>query len=992
LILKNLFAILLYLKNTYVLNCADSQMDFIELNKRYQQLLNENSKLKALIDEYRSRFGPLEKDLLKKSQANFNSQQIPSAEQTDNTEIIHNHSSPVEKIKLFLSLFKGRQDVYARLWQNQAGKSGYSPVCLNEWDRELCKKPQIKCTACKNQNFVPWNAIAVNSHLRGEDVLGIYPLLNDETCYFLAIDFDGEGWREDVTVLRNTCLKNNIPVAVERSRSGNGAHLWLFFSEKINAAAARKFGSALITAAMEKRHKIHFKSYDRFFPNQDTLPTGGFGNLIAMPLQKKAREKGNSVFIDENFNAIDDQWRFLSLLHKLTENEINKLTLQLYKGSELGDLRQADEEGDQPWIKSGTNRPLTGNDVPAKVQIVKADMLYIPKNGFSEKALNKLKRLAAFRNPAFFRAQAMRLSTWNKPRIISLAGESLDYLHLPRGCEENVNEILSPLKTEINWIDERFYGSPIEIEFCGRLHPEQREAVKALLGYNNGVLAAGTAFGKTIVAANLIAERKVNTLVLVHTRQLLEQWQERLMEFLIFKELSRSNGNKKRKMGNNETCIGQIGGGKNSLNGIVDIAIMQSLVRGNKVKDHVRNYGMVIVDECHHMPAFSFEQILRNTSAAFVYGLTATPARQDGHHPIIFMQCGSIRFQVDDRLQSQNRPFTHSIIPRFTSFKLHVKNDEQAWTIGEIYSEIGIDHMRNQLIIDDVLQGVKSGRFPIILTQRTAHVKTLADALSCVLPNVITLTGSMSAKERKEAFASLAGLPAGSEAVIVATGKFAGEGFDMPRLDTLFLAMPVAWKGTVQQYAGRLHRLFREKNEVQIFDYVDVHIGVLERMYHKRLRGYASMGYCVKGDFASFEEATSIFDDSGFFTVFQRDVRSARHEIVIVSPFIRKNRLTNMMELFADTIRRGIAVSIVTRPVSDFKAENHPLYAEMQQSIKQMGVNLILKTRIHQKFAVIDRRTVWYGSMNLLSFGGSEESMMRLQSVNIAHELLELVE
>ncbi|MFQ5628426.1 MAG: DEAD/DEAH box helicase family protein, partial [bacterium] len=915
-----------------------------------------------------------------------------SSKKTDNPEVIHNHSSPEAKIALFLTLFKGREDVFAKRWQNKTGRSGYAPVCLNEWDRALCQKPQIKCSACKNQNFAQWDARTVDGHLRGIEVLGIYPLLNDETCCFLAIDFDGPGWEDDCSAIRKTCNENNIPVAIERSRSGNGAHVWFFFVENIDAVVARKFGSALLTSAMAKRHQIHFKSYDRLFPNQDTLPQGGFGNLIALPLQKLAREEGNSVFIDENFQPYDDQWRFLSTAHKFSESEIHAKMLELCKGNELGDLRQDEDEESKPWVKNDRSHAVTRSDVPEKVQITKANMLYVHKNGFSERALNALKRLAAFKNPAFCKAQAMRLSTWNKPRIISLSDESANYLYLPRGFEAELTALLDPFAVEIEWLDERCQGMPIEVEFNGQLREEQAATVIALLKYENGVLSASTAFGKTVIAARLIAERKVNTLVLVHTRQLLEQWQDRLTQFLTIEPTPVDNANPARVVNPGrvrpDSSIGQIGSGKNSPNSLIDVAVMQSLVRGQEVKDVVKNYGMVIVDECHHVPAFSFEQILRHVSAKYVYGLTATPARQDGHHPIIFMQCGPIRYKVDAQEQARSRPFDHYIIPRFTSFRKPLHKDDKNWLISEIYAEICADHIRNQLIIDDVLQCVQDGRHPIILTQRTAHVEMLATALRHVVPEVITLTGSMPAKERRMALETLSGLPYESNAVIVATGKFVGEGFDEPRLDTLFLAMPVAWKGTVQQYAGRLHRLYQGKVEVQVYDYVDVHVGVLEKMYQKRLRGYAAMGYAVKADINAPEAISSIFDNTNFYSVFHRDVQSARHEIVIVSPFLRKKRQAQMLSLVATTIQCGVKVTIVTRPESDFQATTRNAHREQLEYVKSVGATLVLKSRIHQKFAVIDRRTVWYGSMNLLSYGRSEESMMRLESVNIAHELL----
>lgn len=615
-------------------------------------------------------------------------------------------------------------------------------------------------------------------------------------------------------------------------------------------------------------------------------------------------------------------------------------------------------------------------------------MLYVSKNGFSHKALNIIKRLAAFKNPDFYKAQAMRLPTFDKPRIISLSDETPEYLCFPRGCELDLINLFSAHKVDVKWVDKSYSGKQIDVEFNGQLRDEQEDAVGSMLQHDNGVLSATTAFGKTVIGAKIISVKKINTLILVHTQQLLEQWKERLNQFLVINEELPSDEIKKRGRKKNRSLIGQLGGRKNNLSGIIDVAIMQSLVKGDEVKEFIRNYGMVIVDECHHVPAFSFEQILKNVAGKYVYGLTATPVRQDGHHPIIFMHCGPVRYKVDARKQAEKRPFEHYVIPRFTPFRKPVSQDEKEWSIGQIYAEISTSQIRNKLIIDDVIKSVNEGRNPIVLTERTAHVEVIANALKEVLPNVITLTGGMSAKERKAALERLSSIPAESNIVIVATGKFVGEGFDEPRLDTLFLAMPVAWKGTVQQYAGRLHRLYQNKSEVQIYDYVDVHVGVLERMYQKRLKGYASIGYSARGDSRPFESINTIFDNSNFLTVFSNDISSAKSDIVIVSPYVTKKRLSQMLSILMTGINNGAKLTVITRPETDYKERDRLTFEEMISSIKNTGASIIFKSNIHQKFAVIDQRIVWYGSINLLSFGNSEESIMRLDSLNIANELI----
>jgi superfamily II DNA or RNA helicase len=547
-----------------------------------------------------------------------------------------------------------------------------------------------------------------------------------------------------------------------------------------------------------------------------------------------------------------------------------------------------------------------------------------------------------------------------------------------------LQKVFGQQAVETTWSDNTNPGRHIKVEFIGTLREEQPLAAEEMLKYEGGVLAATTAFGKTVIAAKLIAERKVNTLILVHRQQLLSQWAAKLTEFLKIDEelpaLEKKRGRKKQ-----QSLIGQIGAGKNNPSSIIDIAIMQSLSSGSEVKEWIKNYGMVIVDECHHVPAFSFEQILKNIQAKYVYGLTATPARRDGHHPIIFMHCGPIRYKVDARKQAEKRPFEHYVIPRFTSFRMPFETNGKEISIQELYSEIVVDEFRNQLIADDVISAFQNGRNSVVLTERTAHVAGLAKKLSESIPNVIALTGGMGAKEKRELLARISDTPKGSQLTLIATGKYIGEGFDEPRLDTLFLAMPISWKGTLQQYAGRLHRLFENKSDVQIYDYADIQVRMLEKMYNKRLSGYASIGYKAKAGSFADESVDIIFDNNNFLPVYNNDLVNAAREIVIVSPFVTKRRSLQMLQLMSVTLDRKVKVTIITRPANDFK--DKPALEDVLGLLKAAGINLVCKSNIHQKFAVIDQRIVWYGSINLLSFGRAEESIMRLNSSNIANEL-----
>ncbi|MHB8841416.1 MAG: TOTE conflict system archaeo-eukaryotic primase domain-containing protein [Candidatus Aquicultor sp.] len=893
---------------------------------------------------------------------------------------ITNLSSAETKIALFRSLFQGREDVFAMRWEGRSGKSGYSPACLHEWDRELCAKPRIKCAQCENREFRAVTDEIINNHLSGKHTIGIYPLLLDETCWFLAVDFDKAAWRDDVAFFMQACKEVEIPVAIERSRSGEGAHVWIFFDQPISASLARKLGCALLTRTMEKRHQLGLDSYDRLFPNQDTLPKGGFGNLIALPLQFEAKKNGNSLFLDANFEPHPDQWAFLSSIKRVRVKDVNRIVKEIVSGGDVIGVRSSfSDEDDKPWtLPPSGMRPLKmiEDQLPESVGLVLSNMIYVEKRRLPPAMLNRLMRLAAFQNPEFYKAQAMRLSTFGKPRVISCAEDFENYIGLPRGCLSEVLETLATHGIRAELADERFAGNYIDVSFHGELAPLQQEAANAALAHDIGVISAETAFGKTVIGAWFIAERKLNTLILVHRRQLMDQWCERLKTFL---NLSAKE-------------VGLIGGGKIRPTGVVDIGIIQSLNSKGQVKDLVADYGQVIVDECHHISAFSFEQVLKQAKAKYVVGLTATPVRKDGHQPIIFMQCGPIRFQVKAKEQALKRPFEHYVIPRFTGFRVPKDKDAQELTIQEIYAEIAASEIRNQLIVDDVVKAQGSGRNSLVLTERTAHVKLLAKKLSEKILDVIALTGSMGAKETKNILARISEAPPDKPLTLVATGKYIGEGFDEPRLDTLFLAMPISWKGTLQQYAGRLHRLCEHKNEVQIYDYVDVHIRMLERMYNKRLKGYASIGYKAKGESIASESVDIIFDEHSFLPIYKNDIINATSEVLIVSPFVTKRRVAEMLQYFEAVADKQVKITVITRPTEDFKEKGRLILGQIFDTLKNTGINILFKSNIHQKFAIIDQRIVWYGSVNLLSFGNAKESIMRLESSNVANELMKSIE
>ncbi|MDO8662851.1 MAG: DEAD/DEAH box helicase family protein [Candidatus Omnitrophota bacterium] len=758
--------------------------------------------------------------------------ELKSASIGDHTVNIPTDFSLENNLRLFKELFRGRTDVYAKHWTNRkTGKFGYSPVCKNEWAPNICQKATARCSKCPHREFVPFDASVITKHLNGSLIAGIYPLLDGDVCYFLAVDFDKEGWQDNIAAFKQTCLEYNVPLSIERSRSGNGAHAWVFFEDKLPAFTARRLGSFLITETMSKRYQLDMKSYDRLFPNQDTLPNGGFGNLIALPLQKEAAKFGNSLFIDDHFKPYSGQWQFLASVKKMSIGEAQSLANNAAsQGKIIGVRISPIEENDPPWLRlpSGKKRylPIIGN-LPESIELTIANKIYIKTDTLPSVLLNQLKRLAAFQNPEFYHRQSMRLSTSFTPRVICCSEIMDGYLALPRGCFDDACCVLNEygIKTDIK--DERNQGISKNFRFHGKLTKEQKSVTRKILSFEIGVLSAPPGTGKTVLAIYAIAKRKTNTIVLVHRKPLMEQWRKQLSVFL----------------GVDIDKIGQIVGGKDKATGVLDVAMIQSLEEKGSVDDRVADYGFVVVDECHHIGAVSFERVMMEAKAKFVLGLTATPYRRDGQQPIIHMQCGPIVYQAkQDRVGSGI--LDCFLIPRITPFDCD-------WTdrsnIYDLWPKLLADIGRNEMIVVDVKRTVGEGRFPLILTERKEHLAILEDMLKPSIQNLAVLYGGIGIKKRRKIFDKLNSSSDAPKAIL-ATGAYIGEGFDDPRLDTLFIAMPIAFKGKVIQYAGRLHRKHHAKTEIRVYDYVDQKVSVLAAMYKKRLKAYKTMGYEIKGN------------------------------------------------------------------------------------------------------------------------------------------------
>jgi len=536
--------------------------------------------------------------------------------------------TPFDKVKLFLELFTCRKSVFPKLWANQnKNTKGYSPACNNEWARGLCNKPKVKCANCNNQNFIPLNEKIIDDHLRGKQTVGTYAIDADDSCKFIACDFDGKDWEIAATSYQKAGEEIGIQVAIEKSRSGNGAHAWVFFSQKVEARIARQLGTVILSKAQEICHTIKFESFDRFFPNQDLLPKGGFGNLIALPLQKDKRDLGNSIFVDKNLKAIEDQWQYLSQIHLISDfdvrNIISKYTANLF--SEFNFDEEVAVKTDENILSNNKQEKLP-EIAGKKIEIKKDAQIIIPTKEIPSRLITKLKRLATFPNKEFYKRMRMRLPTYPMSRFIFAGEIRKDHLLLPRGVLDKVTNVLNEAKAEVSVVDTRPKLKKIKIKFCGELTKSQKQATRKFSKQEVGILVATPGCGKTVMGCYLMAKRRLPTLILVHKQPLVNQWLSRIVEFTDF--------DKKE--------IGIVAGAKKKPKSKIDIAMLQTLARTDNLKEFLSNYDHVIIDECHHIPAVSFEDILKQVSAKYILGLTATPYRKDGLEKLLFYQCGDI--------------------------------------------------------------------------------------------------------------------------------------------------------------------------------------------------------------------------------------------------------------------------------------------------------------------------------------------------------------
>lgn len=973
-------------------------METTDLQRRILELENENRYLKSLLDQVGISYASLpsalpDDDIFTSDQGN----------RIIHVEITRNHA------RKFFSYFWGRMDVFSKRYQNKnSGKTGYFPQCDNFWRQGICPKAsgnRIKCRDCQNRAWTKLEAPTIEAHLRGNredgsDVIGVYPLFPDGTCRFMVFDFDNHEkgaeehdyansnnlWKDEVNSVREICKLNGIPALVERSRSGRGAHIWIFFDAPISASLIRRFGFALLEKGAELVNLKSFRYYDRMLPAQSELDIDGLGNLIALPLQGHALQAGNSAFIDDNWNAFPDQWKALLSTERLNQQKLEQL-ISDWNISESGSSSEIfTNDKTNPWERTSE---FAAEDIAGELQITLGNQIYINTQNLKPRIQNQIRRLAAISNPLFFKNNAIGLSNYAQSRFIYLGEDSNGYICIPRGLLNTLKEHCHKSKIKIHIEDKRSCGHSIHVSFIGELRENQKKAISELLPFDTGILSAATAFGKTVTCSGIIAEKKISTLILLESSALVEQWEKSLSKFLSIREElpeyhTKTGRTKKRKI-----LIGIIQGSKDTSTGIIDIAMAGSLFKKGEPHPRLREYGMVIVDECHHSASNTLSAVLKEITAKYVYGVTATPFRGDGLEKINYMLLGPIRYQYSAKEKAAEQGIPHLVIPRFT--RVVSPHGRENLHVNDAYELIRDSAVRNEQILADIKQCVLIGRTPVVLTRYTEHAAKLYEQAKEYADKVFLLTGTKSKKEQKELREEMDFVTASESVLLIATGQLIGEGFDYPRLDTLIMATPVAWKGIVEQYAGRLNRDYKGKKSVLIYDYVDSHIPVFDKMYSKRLSAYKRIGYKISID-GSIEkqESNSIFDADTYTAVYEKDLMEANTDILISSPTIGKQKVFRLINLLKQKQEAGVKVTIVTWHPDAYRYGRDEHRIELMECLRNAGFYIELLKDHCEHYAVIDNKIVWYGSMNLLSKDDLEDNIMRVVDKDIAAELLEM--
>lgn len=969
---------------------------------------NRISFLMKIISELKKENETLRR-LLKDNQINIGDEERSESYDMNQGARIVSVSVTKKLASQYFARFWGRMDVYSQRVVNKAGRIGYYPQCKNFWVPGCRRRPEFNhemkkksttCLDCTMQEWKPITPDIIINHLTGKITIGIYPLLSDDTCCFLVFDFDNHSikseqtdfsnedgkWKEEVSVLREICKINNIDALVERSRSGNGAHVWIFFEQPIKAEKARKFGNALLEKGAESVNLQNFRYYDRMIPAQDYLKNGGLGNLIALPLQPEALKDGNSAFVDDNWNAYPNQYEILFHKHRLTEHELDQRIMEWSGINPFENKEIVKNTRNKPWENQ---LELRKEDVSGVFKIVLSNQLFIDTLNLSPRIQNQIRKMAAFRNPIFYKNQAMNISNFANSRFIYL-GEDIDgYIAIPRGILSPLLERLKEAEIPYEIDDKRYNGHEIHVDFHGTLRDNQRSAVEHLIKYDNGILSAATAFGKTVVCCNLIACKKVNTLILLESSSLVEQWVKAIENFLLIHEELQTYKTKTGILKVRKSNIGVLHGAKDTTTGIIDVAMVGTLYSKGKFHPRLQEYGMVIIDECHHAASDTIQHILQEVKSKYVYGVTATPIREDGLDKINYMLIGPIRFVYSSKERATEQGIEHLVYPRFTRI---VSPITKKLDINEAYELLRDDYSRNNLIIEDAKKCIDQGRCPVILTKYTMHAELLYKKLDGYAKNTILFLGSMSTKEKRSVLEKLNTIPKEESILLIATGQLIGEGFDYPRLDTLIMASPIAGETVVEQYAGRLNRDYEGKENVIIYDYIDMHIPVFDRMYSKRLRAYKKIGYQLLQDLKTDKSSSYgfIYDIDNYYEVFKNDLLNARKEVVICSPNIRASKVNQIIGVMKSVQEKGVRITIITRGMDYDRFNDGSIQIALSEQLMNYGFDVMCSDTVSEHFAIIDKSIVWYGSMNFLGREDVDDNLMRIEDIEVASELLEM--
>ena len=983
----------------------DSIENISQLQKKLNDLQLENQILKNILDKAGLSY---HKELSKLRQSG--SKEAFDPEQ--GKRIIHPQAITENMANQFFSMFWGRQDVYAKRSVNkETGKAAYYPQSNNFWTNVCHKKIKdgINCKNCKNRSYKTITKKDILNHLQGNaynasDVIGVYPLLSNGTCRFMVFDFDNhdkdaeekdfansdDTWVEEAESMREICVLNGIEPLVERSRSGRGAHVWIFFDKPIAASFVRKFGFALLDKGAEQINLKSFKYYDRMLPAQDSLPEdSAVGNLIALPLQGKALQDGNSAFIDGNWNAYPNQWETLFNKPRLSQEFLEE---KIKEWSNIIDdiaANAAESDREKPWNRM---QHFNKNDVEGKLHIILSNGIYVDNTNLKAAMQNRIRRMAAISNPVFYKNQAIGTSNYDTARWIYLGKDHLSgYIQIPRGLQDELWENIKQADIDYEMEDERQQGRKINVDFKGELRPEQDKALKELIRYDNGILHAATAFGKTVVSSAIIAQKKINTLIILESSALIEQWKEALEKFLNINEGLPTYETKTGRVRKRKSLIGTLQGAHDSMTGIIDIAMAGSLCKKGKYHKMMNEYGLVLIDECHHSASETIANVLKEVKAKYVYGVTATPKRGDGLEKINYMLIGPIRYSYTAKEKAKEQGIQHLVYPRFTrtvpprgviTDKMHP---------NEAYEIIHNNDVRDEQIIEDVKNCVAAGRTPVVLSRYKDHSEKFYERLKSYADHVFLMTGNNSKKEHRKILEQMHQVDKNESLILIATGSLVGEGFDFPRLDTLFMATPVSFRGVVEQYAGRLNRDYAGKENVIIYDYVDNHIPMFNNMYMKRLKAYKQIGYEFGDGLQTVKQTVNaIYDGNNYSENYHKDLLDSNKNIIISSPVISGSKVYELINMLKEKQMSGVQVTIVTWTPDSYGFGDAAYWMQLHEDMRRAGFYIRTVEEYCDRFAVIDQEVVWYGNINLLAKDKVDDSIMRVRSKGIAGELMEI--